>query len=152
MEWDAKFPTRSLMAETRLGSDHCPLILHSGEEIRRQPKHFFFERQWLIQPGFAERMTKIWEEARANRPHRYGPLCDALDEWQHCIRRSHHHLRGWGANVGSQMRARKEALMMEVKTLDAKADTVWLSHDEWARRYATEDEMIFILTCEDMYW
>lgn len=42
--------------------------------------------------------------------------------------------------------------MCEVKELDEKADRVGLSQEECARRYVVEDEMIFILTCEDMYW
>jgi hypothetical protein len=106
----------SLVADTRLGSDHCPLILHSWETYRHIPKHFYFWKQWILQPGFVERVNTIWEEARANHPHRYGPLCDALDEWQHCIHRLRHHLRGRGANMGCQMRVHKDALMSEIKT------------------------------------
>ena len=114
-EWEAKFPACPLIAETQLGLDHCPLILQSREEIRRPPRQFFFERQWLLQPGFVERMVSIWEAARANRPHRYGPLCDSLDEWKHCIRRSRHYLRGCGVNVGGQTQARMEELGAEIK-------------------------------------
>ena len=126
-EWEAMLPARSLVAEIRLGSNHCPLILHSGEEFRRPAKWFFFERQWLLRAGFAEGMTRIWVAARVNRPHRYGPLCDALDEWKRCICRSWHYLRGLGANVGGQTQVCKEALLSDIKALDVKADTVGLS-------------------------
>ena len=54
--------------------------------------------------------------------------------------------------MGSQLRSRKESLLAEIKVLDAKANGVRLSMDEWARRYAVEGEMTFILTCEEMYW
>lgn len=53
--------------------------------------------------------------------------------------------------MGSHLRTRKENLMREIRELDARADTMGLSNEEWARRYAAEDEMVFILTCEDMY-
>lgn len=47
-EWETKFPSCSLTAETCLGSDHCPLVLQSGESYRRIPKRFFFEKQWIL--------------------------------------------------------------------------------------------------------
>lgn len=59
---------------------------------------------------------------------------------------------GMGGKYGGDLGRRKEALLDEIKLLDSKADSAGLSHDEWARRYATEDEMIFVLTCQEMYW
>lgn len=53
--------------------------------------------------------------------------------------------------MGGQLRAHKDALLLEVKNLDTNADTIGLSYEGWARRYAAEDEMIFILTFEEMY-
>jgi hypothetical protein len=50
------------------------------------------------------------------------------------------------------MARRKERLLEEIKDLDVRADSIGLSNDEWARRYAIEDEMIFVLACEEMYW
>lgn len=97
-------------------------------------------------------VSSIWLTATSRPPDRFGPLCDEMDVWKHCIRILRHHLRGWGANVGGNIRARKEALMREVKEPDVKADNVGLSQEEWARRYGAEEEMIFILTCEEMYW
>lgn len=57
-----------------------------------------------------------------------------------------------GANFGSDLIRCKEALLKEIKQLDNKADFMGLSHDGWTRRYAVEEEMIFVLTCEEMYW
>lgn len=133
MDWENHFLRCSLSAEIRLGSDHCPLMLSSGEEPRRASKCYFFEKQWLLQSGFRERVAEIWARAEAHPPHRYGPLCDVLDEWQNCIRRLRHHLRGWGANVGSDLKTRKQALLAEIVALDNRADSLGLSHDKWAR-------------------
>lgn len=73
-EWERKFPACSLMAKTHLGSDHCPLILQSGECLRPRQKRFFFEKQWTLQPGFVALVSTIWTRAISRPPHRFGPL------------------------------------------------------------------------------
>jgi endonuclease/exonuclease/phosphatase family metal-dependent hydrolase len=40
--WELVFPLCSVTAITRIGSDHCPLILDSGEEVTWKPTRFFF--------------------------------------------------------------------------------------------------------------
>jgi len=139
----------SLVAEPRLGSDHCPLILNSGEAPHRATKRFFFEKQWLLQPGFAQRVSSIWIQLGIV-PLTSMALYAML--WTFATLCAHRHLRGWGTNVGSHLKARKEALMSEVSALDTKADLSGLTQEEWARRYTVEDEMIFILTCKEIYW
>ncbi|KAG2615462.1 hypothetical protein PVAP13_3NG057080 [Panicum virgatum] len=37
---------------TRVGSDHSPIILDSGEHGVPRPRYFFFEKQWLLKPNF----------------------------------------------------------------------------------------------------
>jgi hypothetical protein len=135
-----------------LGLDHCPLILNSGEPMRIKERRFFFEKQWFCQPGFIERVTDLWLRARSEPPHRYGPLCDSIDEWQNCIRRMRHYLRGWGKNVDCDLRHRNAALKAEISMLDHLADTVGISVTEWARRYDIERELTFIASCEEIYW
>lgn len=43
------------------------------------------------------------------------------------------------------MKLKKEALVLELQALDAKADVAALSSAEWGRRYTLDDEM-FILS------
>ena len=51
-DWEVLFPMCTLVAETRIGSDHVPLILASGEDrIKRNPR-FFFETGWFEIEGF----------------------------------------------------------------------------------------------------
>jgi endonuclease/exonuclease/phosphatase family metal-dependent hydrolase len=40
--WEGKFPLVSLSAETRIGSDHTPLILDSGDDIPPSVSRFVF--------------------------------------------------------------------------------------------------------------
>jgi hypothetical protein len=51
-----------LTAETRIGSDHTPLILDSGENAPRRMARFSFENSWLAVPGFVEQLKKWWAE------------------------------------------------------------------------------------------
>ena len=53
-EWEVLFPMCSLVAETRIGSDHVPLIFSSGEELIRRSPRFYFETAWFEAKGFAQ--------------------------------------------------------------------------------------------------
>lgn len=59
-DWEVLFPLSSLIAETRIGSDHVPLVLSSGEDrIRRNPR-FFFKTAWFEIPGFDAIFRDKW--------------------------------------------------------------------------------------------
>jgi hypothetical protein len=49
----------SLTAETRIGSDHTPLILDSGEGLLRRSNRFFFETSCLAMPEFKDVMQGV---------------------------------------------------------------------------------------------
>jgi hypothetical protein len=73
--WEAHFPMASLSAETRIGSDHTPLILDSGEGLLRRSNHFFFETSWLALPEFKEVLQGIWSKLLISP----GRRCDTTD-------------------------------------------------------------------------
>jgi hypothetical protein len=53
VEWENKFPLVSVRALTRMGSDHTPLFIDSGEQAHLGNKaQFSFELSWLRQEGF----------------------------------------------------------------------------------------------------
>ncbi|KAE8771359.1 Peroxidase [Hordeum vulgare] len=60
--------------------------------------------------------------------------------------------RGWGANHDSEAKRAREALIEEIKTLDAQADTRVFSEVEWANHYALENQVLSILREEEQYW
>jgi hypothetical protein len=51
-EWEQKYPKVKLMTLTRVGSDHCPLLLDDGTEKDQFKRGFRFETTWLSQGGF----------------------------------------------------------------------------------------------------
>ncbi|XP_020155056.1 uncharacterized protein [Aegilops tauschii subsp. strangulata] len=61
-------------------------------------------------------------------------------------------MKGWGANLGRDLRERKKALLTAIQALDLRADTVGLSPDEWLSRYDLEDQLSIIYTDEEAYW
>jgi exonuclease III len=48
--WETIFPLCSLLAVTRIGSDHNPLLLDSGENGFKRPPRFFFQTCGLVWP------------------------------------------------------------------------------------------------------
>ena len=61
-------------------------------------------------------------------------------------------MKGWGANLGRDLRERKKALLAAIQALDLRADAVGLSPDEWLSRYDLEDQLSVIYTGEEAYW
>lgn len=61
-------------------------------------------------------------------------------------------MKGWGANLGRDLRGRKKALLASIQALDLRADSVGLSPDEWMQRYDLEDQLMVIYTDEEAYW
>jgi hypothetical protein len=58
--WEGRFPLVSVCAETRIGSDHTPLILDSGDEIPPRSSRFIFENGWLLVQGFKALLRAKW--------------------------------------------------------------------------------------------
>ena len=61
-------------------------------------------------------------------------------------------MKGWGANLGCDLRERKKSLLSAILALDLRADSVGLSPDEWLSRYDLEDQLSVIYTDEEAYW
>ncbi|KAE8809284.1 hypothetical protein D1007_14191 [Hordeum vulgare] len=61
-------------------------------------------------------------------------------------------MKGWGANLGADLRARKGALLGQIKTQDDLADGPGLSSDDWTRRYSLDAELMDIFRSEELFW
>jgi exonuclease III len=99
-EWETHFPMATLSAETRIGSDHTPLILDSGEGLLRRSNHFFFETSWLALPEFKEVLQGIWNRLLISPGRRR----DTIDSWHIQSVGLRQYLKGWG---GQQREIRK---------------------------------------------
>lgn len=54
--WEAKFPLCNSTSLTRVGSDHCPVVLDTEENVARKSGRFFF----LKRSGSVRRISKRW--------------------------------------------------------------------------------------------
>jgi len=58
-EWENKFPLVHAWSLTRVGSDHSPIVLDSGEQGAPRPKYFFFDSKWLLTPDFEPMVRQL---------------------------------------------------------------------------------------------
>ena len=58
-------------------------------------------------------------------------------------------MKGWGANIGRDLRVLKASLLEEIRALDLRADSPGISAEEWAHRYNLEDSLMEIYSKEE---
>ena len=97
--WDAHFPLTTLCALPRVGSDHSPLLLDTGENNTPTSRLFRFEKLWFSHPEFITPVHKIW-----NTPY---PFDSAIDTWQFKTKLSRQKVRGWTINMETAMKRKK---------------------------------------------
>ncbi|XP_071677232.1 uncharacterized protein [Lolium perenne] len=147
-DWEILFPLCSLVAETIIGSDHAPLILSSGEDLKKRSPRFFFEQAWLERPDFVELVSDKWRSLEGA----VGAPLDPIDAWQQISAGIRQFLRGWGANLGKEGRDLKDSLLAQIQRLDALADTSGLDDEGWALRYHLEGELTHLARTQEEYW
>ncbi|KAE8801805.1 hypothetical protein D1007_22603 [Hordeum vulgare] len=147
-QWEVMFPLCGLKAGTWIGSDHTPLIFSTGDGSPPRSRRFCFETFWLEQPGFYELVHGRWRLAASSPPR----VFYAVDVWHHCAKLARQAMKGWGANLGADLRARKGVLLGQIKALDELADGSGLSPDDWIRRYSLDTLFMDIFKSEELFW
>ena len=61
-------------------------------------------------------------------------------------------MKGWGANIGRDLRIQKASLLEEIRDLDLRADISGISAEEWMHRYNLEDSLMEIYSKEEEFW
>jgi hypothetical protein len=92
--WEGRFPLVSLCAETRIGYDHTPLILDSGDDAPLRSSRFIFENGWLMVQGFKDLLTAKWRQLLEE------PGCrrDPVEVWHGMSVGLRSFLKGWSAD------------------------------------------------------
>jgi hypothetical protein len=137
-DWEQKFPLATVEALTREISDHTPLLLDTGDKIKKKNnKPFKFELGWLLKDGFFELVSDVWlKEKRGVTP---------LQKWQNKIRRLRQFLRGWGENIAG-------AYKKEKQEWDKLAETQLLSQQEWDLKQCVKERLAQLLREEELSW
>lgn len=141
--WEAIYPISTLLSITRIGSDHSPLILDTGEQLDRPPHYFKFESAWLCKEGFIE-MVK---ERMIPRDKSY--ILEFWNKKQVDLRRF---LKGLERNIHNTDHLTKKMLQQNIMELDLLADVRELSSDEWSKRYDLESNLEKINEMEELFW
>jgi hypothetical protein len=88
--WEALFPLCLLTAITRIGSDHTPLLLDSGEEVACRQARFMFQTWWLNVMGFGEHFLGKLTSFFVNLGIQRG----SIEAWNCIARNSRQFLKG----------------------------------------------------------
>jgi hypothetical protein len=59
-KWDEWYKKASCETLTRIGSDHCPLIVNTKDLRFKHTHSFRFETAWLTQEGFRDLVISNW--------------------------------------------------------------------------------------------
>ena len=141
--WEDKFNLASLVTGPRIGSDHNPLMLDTGDSLRLQQFYFRFSAHWLTQDGFKEWVQSKWP-ARVK--------ADPLDHWHIVSSKLRRAIKGWGQNKDSQQKKEKYSILSRIKLLDEWSNSRPLAPIEWNERYELDKELQKILEDEEIQW
>uniref|UniRef100_A0A8I6WIN8 Reverse transcriptase domain-containing protein n=1 Tax=Hordeum vulgare subsp. vulgare TaxID=112509 RepID=A0A8I6WIN8_HORVV len=76
----------------------------------------------------------------------------AVDVWHHYAKLTSQAMKVWGANLGTDLRARKGALLGQLQELDDLADGPGLSPDDSIRRNSLDSSLMDIFKSEELFW
>jgi exonuclease III len=132
-DWEQRYPLTTVRALPRVVSDHAPLVLDSGTNKPPPPNLFSFEKWWIMQEGFTDRVCKVWNTK-----------CDctaAIDIWQFKLRLLRKSLKGWDINLDAAVKRKKKALLQEFDILDVFSEQNRLSDNEKNRMSCIKEEL-----------
>jgi hypothetical protein len=85
--WDQFYKKASCETMTRVGSDHCPIIVNIDDHRFQQQHSFRFEMAWLSQAGFREQVVASWQEIGGGK---------VQDFWKKIKAYTRRFCKGWG--------------------------------------------------------
>jgi hypothetical protein len=145
-DWEDIFPlvqVRKLVSEL---SDHCPLLLMSGEidgSLKRN-REFRFDISWLKNKDFLPQVEKIWKMPVNTM--------DPIDIMNIKLKRFKKHFKGWGSNLFGHIRKRKKELKEELAFLESKEEYDALSSEDFIRKTEVLIELQKIYADEELFW
>lgn len=147
-EWEGKFPLATLNSRTRVGSDHCPLVLDTGEGKLNRTSQFRFERFWIKEEGFIELVNTKWRTLVSKWPD----AAYSLDKWHGGLCGLRQYLHGWSNNIRGDYKRAKLRLTKEMEDIDKKQNKGEADEDILAKRFSLEIELEKLMEAEEIYW
>jgi len=146
--WDAHFSSSFAWSKARVGSDHSPLMLDTGERGSNKAKYFYFQEKWLSSEDFNKRIKDKWSEVKASCANNNY----SLHIWHGCLQSLRKYLRGWDLKNRGEQNRQKLVLTKRVEEIDLIAEKRLLSMEEWEERLHLEDKLDEMSRLEDLQW
>lgn len=102
--WDLNYPNSFAWSKARIGSDHSPLIIDTGEQGTSKPKYFYFEEKWIHHEGFHDLFKLKWGKFK----DKFVPSAYSLDIWHGCLQSLRQYLRGWSLKIAGEIKEIKK--------------------------------------------
>ncbi|RLM74204.1 hypothetical protein C2845_PM15G00740 [Panicum miliaceum] len=127
---------------TRIGSDHSALLVDSGNNKGVRSSILRFEPSWVSHAGFKSWLISKWPKGHEEY---------ILDHYE-IARKLRRSLRGLGANIGREVRQKKQALLLNINRLDKESTLRELTAAEWDVRHKLEAELMEFYQQEEIFW
>ena len=111
--WDQQFISAICLTLTRVGSEHCPILVDTNSEVIEHKYNFRFEMVWDTTAGFREAIQLKWP-LRGN--------LDVHEHWKHMKYFVRKWCKGWSSNLKRRMTHEKQIVLVKIQTLDRKAE------------------------------
>jgi hypothetical protein len=121
--------------------------LDYGEQGAPRPKYFYFEKQWLMQPGIYDLVRIKTQESDARRPNNGY----SLDSWHGSLCYLRRVLEGWNLQKIGEQKQTKKVLLQQLSALDAAVEDGPLPADHWQQRYEIENKLKSIYNLEEIH-
>lgn len=102
---DRLFPSASIQALPRIGSDHTPILWDSGVGLQPRSSSYKFEKWWLLRDDLKAVVEKAWSTPVRGK--------SSIDIWQEKVRILRRMTKGWSHNIEAERRLIKKDLMDE---------------------------------------
>jgi hypothetical protein len=136
-----------LTSLTRVGSDHSPLLLNSGENKIAKSRYFFFEKQWTQEMGFGEMIKEKWGAFKLKCPDN----AYYLDVWHGGIANLGKFLRGWGANIRGEYKKKRKQILERIQEIDLRGENDNMGESLICERRTLEGELEKLMEEEESY-
>ncbi|CAN1815182.1 Putative ribonuclease H protein At1g65750 [Linum perenne] len=142
-DWDNLFADVSLVARTRVCSDHCPIEIRCGQrEIIKRP--WRLELMWFTHEDFDQVVTQNWQQSAGR--------CQGFFAVARKLKRLKEFLIVWNRDVFKRVEGQIELVLRKVAELDSQEERGVLSEDAGLERCNLKCSLLQLWKQEYLMW
>ncbi|CAN1163031.1 hypothetical protein LINPERHAP2_LOCUS24804, partial [Linum perenne] len=135
--WRTYFDKALVFHEERIGSDHCPLLIHLQGKWIRKKCLFCFDIKWLQDPQSVEIITRNWNELPRESSHFLNNCTTDLGKWaKQNFKDSMEREKEIRSRITDiQMLHRTPTIIEEEQSLQQELEDIWTTKEiEWSQK------------------